>query len=65
MGFENPPDQELRVNGKKHGSFGIERGLTFALIDRSGHMIPEFKPRTAFKMQKYLLGQLNASALEH
>lgn len=58
MGFQKAPHTPIRFDGKVHGTFHEERGLTFALVDRAGHMIPQFKPKTSFKLQQYLLGQI-------
>ncbi|WFD42919.1 carboxypeptidase D [Malassezia psittaci] len=59
MGFEKKPSTPIKFDGKTHGVMGEERGLTFALVDGSGHMIPQFKPKTAYKLQQYLLGQVS------
>lgn len=58
MGFNNKPSTPVKFDGKTHGVMGEERGLTFVLVDGSGHMIPQFKPKTAYKLQQYLLGQI-------
>lgn len=61
MGFQNKPSTPLKFNGRTRGVMGEERGLTFVLVDGSGHMIPQFKPKTAYKLQQYLLGQASKS----
>lgn len=48
----------LKVNGKSTGQYITERGLTFATVDKAGHMVPTFTPSTAYKLQKFLLGQI-------
>lgn len=63
MGFQSPPKTPIRFDGRVHGTIHQERGLTFALVDRAGHMIPQFKPKAAFKLQQYLLGQINSTNL--
>ncbi|CEH17537.1 Serine carboxypeptidases (lysosomal cathepsin A) [Ceraceosorus bombacis] len=64
QGFQRKPNQSLlTVNGTKAGTFHTERGLTFVEVINSGHMIPQDDPPTAFKLQKYLLGQIPEAAL--
>lgn len=63
QGFQNPPKQQLIVEGKRAGVVQSERGLTFARIDGSGHMIPQDKPAVAYKLQQFLLGQISAQDL--
>ena len=65
MGFQTPPRAPIRFDGRVHGTIHEERGLTFALVDRAGHMIPQFKPKVAYKLQQYLLGQVTQQNLTH
>ncbi|WFC99600.1 carboxypeptidase D [Malassezia yamatoensis] len=62
-GFQSPPNIPIRFEGRMHGMMGEERGLTFVLVNGAGHMIPEFKPKTAYKLQQYLLGQLDRDGI--
>ncbi|WFD18852.1 carboxypeptidase D [Malassezia caprae] len=64
-GFQSPPRAPIRFDDRVHGTIHEERGLTFALVDRAGHMIPQFKPKTAYKLQQYLLGQITKHNLTH
>jgi len=59
------PLTKLIVDGKQAGHIQSERGLTFARIDNSGHMVPQDVPKTAFKLQKYVLGQISYHDLLH
>lgn len=59
QGFHSKPNLTLTAGEKPHGVFHEERGLTLALVSESGHMIPQFKPKTAFALQQYLLGQVS------
>ncbi|WFD35049.1 carboxypeptidase D [Malassezia cuniculi] len=59
QGFQNKPNLTLTAGEKPHGVFHEERGLTFALVAEAGHMVPQFKPQTAFALQQYLLGQVS------
>lgn len=62
-GFQNKPNTPLKTDGKTTGIWTEERGLTYVQVDGSGHMIPEFKPKVAFQLQKYLLGQISKDDL--
>ncbi|PKI83156.1 hypothetical protein MVES_003090 [Malassezia vespertilionis] len=64
MGFQTKPSTPLKVDGKTAGVFAKERGLTFVQVAQSGHMIPQFKPEAAFKLQQYLLGQVSEKELQ-
>ncbi|WFD35820.1 carboxypeptidase D [Malassezia cuniculi] len=59
QGFQNKPNLTLTAGEKPHGVFHEERGLTLALVAEAGHMVPQFKPQTAFALQQYLLGQVS------
>lgn len=66
QGFQTSPfatTGNLIVEGTSQGSYHTERGLTYATIDASGHMIPQFAPAAAYKLQKFLLGQISSSDL--
>lgn len=64
MGFQHKPDVPFKVDGKVRGMMREERGLSFFLVDGSGHMVPQFKPKTAYKLQQYLLGQVTRDDLD-
>lgn len=66
QGFQQSPfdtKDNLIVQGKATGSHHTERNLTFATIDLSGHMVPEDQPATAYKLQQFLLGQIQEADL--
>ncbi|UZJ57382.1 hypothetical protein CBS101457_006702 [Exobasidium rhododendri] len=63
QGFQKKPSQELIVKGERKGLVHTERGLTFYEARGSGHMIPQDQPASAFKMLKFLLGQISESDL--
>ncbi|WFD32400.1 hypothetical protein MSPP1_003446 [Malassezia sp. CBS 17886] len=65
QGFHTQPHTVLRLDGSARGVFHEERGLTYVQVDGSGHMIPEFKPKVAYKLQNYLLGHVSAADLGH
>lgn len=58
QGFQHKPNLTLVAGEKPHGVFHEERGLTLALVAESGHMVPQFKPKTAYTLQQYMLGQV-------
>ncbi|GIZ42732.1 hypothetical protein CKM354_000599100 [Cercospora kikuchii] len=41
-----------------YGSWYTERGLTFATIDLSGHMVPQYAPAAAYRHVEFLLGRI-------
>ncbi|CAO1636521.1 unnamed protein product [Parajaminaea phylloscopi] len=65
QGFQQAPSTALIVDGQKAGTYHTERGLTFAYVEGSGHMIPEDKPAVAYKLHQYLLGQIDEASLGH
>lgn len=60
--FFQSPDN-LIVDGKPAGTVHTERNFTFATVNDAGHMIPEFTPAVGYKLQQFLLGQIDESAL--
>lgn len=63
MGFQRKPNTPVKLDGKVRGVMTEERGLTYVQVDGSGHMIPQFKPKVAYQLQRYLLGQVDAHEL--
>lgn len=58
QGFRYKPNTTLLVDGQKAGTFHSERKLSFATVDGASHMIPAYKPKPAYKLLQYLLGQI-------
>ncbi|KAJ7244362.1 serine carboxypeptidase [Mycena rebaudengoi] len=48
--FGADPLREWNVNGKKAGTTRSAQGLTFAIVDAAGHMVPYDKPKEALEM---------------
>lgn len=63
QGFQARPNKSLVAGGKKTGVYGSERKLTWAQVDNAGHFVPMQQPETALKLHKFLLGQIDESAL--
>ncbi|KAG9596246.1 hypothetical protein KCU77_g5178, partial [Aureobasidium melanogenum] len=40
------------------GKYHTERGLTFATVQLSGHMIPQYAPSAAYRLVEKLLGRV-------
>lgn len=58
QGFSQAPTKALLgLDGKKHGTYTSERGLLFAIVDDSGHMIPEDSPSAGLALLEYMLGR--------
>ena len=72
MGFQSPPVEPLYVpfhddpvEGSLAGSgvmgtFHTERGLTYAGVALSGHMVPQYAPGVAFRQLEFLLGRVES-----
>lgn len=58
QGFQVAPHQEIKVRGRRVGIIQSERGVTYSVLDKSGHMAPANEPEASEKLVKYLLGQL-------
>ncbi|CAO1615390.1 unnamed protein product [Parajaminaea phylloscopi] len=57
QGFSKPPTQPLiGVTGEREGSYVTQRGLTFAKVDRAGHMIPGDRGTAGLALLRFLLG---------
>ncbi|CAK3949879.1 hypothetical protein DOTSEDRAFT_70394 [Lecanosticta acicola] len=41
------------------GQWHTERGLTFATVDLSGHMVPQYAPSAAYRQLEFLLGRID------
>lgn len=40
------------------GQYYTERGLTFSVVELSGHMIPQYQPSAAYRQLEVLLGRV-------
>lgn len=61
QGFQKPIEKDFIVKGR--GSLGRwteERGLTYAEVELSGHMLPQYQPKAAYQLFQYLLGQADS-----
>lgn len=72
QGFQDAPSDNLVV--PTHGEYsdatlaasGImgtthtERGLTYATVELSGHMVPQYQPSVAFRQIEFLLGRVSS-----
>ncbi|KAH9824736.1 putative carboxypeptidase cpdS precursor [Melampsora americana] len=57
QGFKKPITDDFLVKGQGTiGRWREERGLTYAEIELSGHMLPQYQPKSAYQLFKYLLG---------
>lgn len=58
QGFRKPITDDFLVHGQgTMGRWREERGLTYAEIELSGHMLPQYQPKSAYQLFEYLLGQ--------
>ncbi|KAI9676755.1 MAG: hypothetical protein M1829_002850 [Trizodia sp. TS-e1964] len=48
QGFKRAPLTPFYANGIRAGTWGRERGLSYHLFERSGHMVPRDAPASAF-----------------
>jgi carboxypeptidase D len=46
------------------GKYNTERGLTFATVQLSGHMIPQYAPSAAYRLVEKLLGRVKTLGTE-
>lgn len=72
QGFQTAPSDSLYV--PTHGDYSdatlaaqgnmgtthTERGLTYATVDLSGHMVPQYQPSVAFRQVEVLLGRIDS-----
>lgn len=72
QGFQEAPSADLVVPA--HGDYSdatlaasgvmgtthTERGLTYATVMMSGHMVPEYQPSVAFRQIEFLLGRVSS-----
>ena len=63
QGFQTRPNQTLLVEGQPAGTFHAERKLTLVMVDKASHMIPVYKPKAAYKLLQYTLGQISEEQL--
>lgn len=58
-GFSSPPSANKFIDskGQVSGGYVTERGLSFAVIEKSGHELPRYTPYSGLKMLSYLLGK--------
>lgn len=57
QGFQNPPTHKLPSTGDHEVHYQSERGLTFFIVHKAGHMLPTYAPEASFRMVQHLLGQ--------
>ncbi|KAG0141378.1 hypothetical protein CROQUDRAFT_663956 [Cronartium quercuum f. sp. fusiforme G11] len=61
QGFSKPIEKDFLVEGQgTMGRWQLERGLMYAEIELSGHMLPQYQPKAAYQMFQYLLGQIDS-----
>lgn len=63
QGFQHKPNKTLLVDGEKAGLYHSERKLSFVQVDRASHMIAAYKPKPAYKLLQFLLGQIEEEEL--
>ncbi|CAD6567715.1 MAG: hypothetical protein CYPHOPRED_002019 [Cyphobasidiales sp. Tagirdzhanova-0007] len=65
QGFQTPIETEnLILPGMgSMGNMHTERGLLYAEVALSGHMIPQFVPIAAYQLLSYLLGRIDSPAV--
>lgn len=58
QGFQTPikNDSFLVDDIGAMGTAHVERGLAYVEVVQSGHMVPQFSPKSAFQTMQYLLG---------
>lgn len=52
-------DGTLAASGNM-GTTHTERGLTYATVELSGHMVPQYQPSVAFRQVEVLLGRVDS-----
>lgn len=64
QGFSQSPFTQklIDTDGQQSGTFTAERGLQYAIVDKSGHMIPGDTPSTGLASLQVLLGDRTFSA---
>lgn len=72
QGFQTAPSDALYVPTHSDysdgtlaasGNMGVthtERGLTYATVELSGHMVPQYQPSVAFRQVEVLLGRVDS-----
>ncbi|EGG00649.1 putative carboxypeptidase cpdS precursor [Melampsora larici-populina 98AG31] len=61
QGFQKPIENDFIVKGQGSlGQWTEERGLTYAEVELSGHMLPQYQPKAAYQLFQYLLGQADS-----
>lgn len=63
QGFQHKPNRTLVTQGNHTGTFHVEKKLTLVTVDKSGHMIPIYKPTVASQLLQYTLGQISDADL--
>ncbi|KJR84498.1 carboxypeptidase D [Sporothrix schenckii 1099-18] len=70
LGFQSPPTEPLYVpfhddpslssiaGSGVMGTIHSERGLTYAAVSLSGHMVPQYAPSVAYRHLEFLLGRI-------
>lgn len=63
QGFQHRPNQTLMIDGQPAGLYHTERKLTLVMVDNASHMIPVYKPKAAYKLLQFVLGQIDEAQL--
>ena len=63
QGFQSKPNKTLLVDGETAGLYHSERKLSLVQVDRASHMIAAYKPKPAYKLLQFLLGQIEEEDL--
>ncbi|KAI8452520.1 Alpha/Beta hydrolase protein [Phakopsora pachyrhizi] len=58
QGFRSPIENDFIIDGKGYGGrYSTERGLTYAELEKCGHMVPQYQPQASLQLLRYLIGQ--------
>lgn len=63
QGFQSKPNKTLLVDGETAGLYHSERKLSLVQVDRASLMIAAYKPKPAYKLLQFLLGQIEEEDL--
>lgn len=58
--IHDDPEESSWAGSGVMGTVHTERGLTYAAVDLSGHMIPQFAPSVAYRQLEFLLGRVSS-----
>ncbi|KZF19080.1 alpha/beta-hydrolase [Xylona heveae TC161] len=57
--YHDDPSLSTLAGAGVFGRYRTERGLTFAEVSLSGHMIPQFAPSAAYRLLEFMLGRID------